>query len=261
MPKRTSTAASPPGTAVKSKRPKSDVLAAQDMAEYLERFSRVKQGGTGNHRPCRELIKQMIDLVGSNGQPAEVTGKLHEVIVAYGVGRCFTATSCGLAKKGGPSAHVGADELQRRRAFMLTHLEPVIEHLRSAWPRLIGLQRTDTTRAAETVEALVGAIEQQFNRRLLSAASKLLNMLGVELPIYDSLARSALGLGGDVSYEAYLTAWLASYEPLRAAYLEALEAYHADVGPVDLTVGNDREVTKEWLCMRAHDVRLMRLGK
>ena len=283
MPKRPGAdAASPPGT-VKKPRSREKILSnelAQDVAEYLERFAAgsKKRGGSGNHRPCRELIKQMTSIITSNAEPAAISSpKLHEVIVAYGVGRCFTATSCGLAKKGGPSAAVAPDELQKRRTFMLAHLEPVIEHLRCAWPDLVGLRRADaaraaaadTARAAAAVDALVCAIEEQFNRKMVSAASKLLNMCGLELPIYDSLARAALGLGNDVSYAAYLAAWAKSYAPLRSKYLEALDALLSDhdqaVTDVDLQVVQldlmAGDVTKEWLCMRAHDVRLMRIGK
>ena len=75
---------------------------------------------------------------------------------------------------------------------MLRHLEPVVKHLQMARTKLQNPKVTlaDRERAAAAVEALVDCIRQSFNKKLLSASSKLLNMLGVELPLFDSLART-----------------------------------------------------------------------
>ena len=250
-------AASPPPTTSKAAKRRAvfDPEIVHDVNEYLERFSagEKQRGGTAkNHKPCQELVAQMKEVVSSSGPGA---ARLHEVIVAYGVSRCFSASSCGMKKTGGPSAQVSDEEQLKRREFMLSHLERVVQHLRDAWPSYAGLQRGEDGRAAAAVDALVDAIKSEFQKKNLSAASKLLNMLGLELPIYDSLARTALGFTKDVSYSDYLIAWSDSYEPLRAGYLAAMRASLSSRG-VDIS-----GVTEEWLCMRAHDVRLMRRGK
>ena len=167
----------------------------------------------------------------------------------------------GLKKKNGGS--VSTKEKEERHAVVLRHLEPVVKHLQKARTKLQNPKVTlaDREGAAAAVEALVDCIRQSFNKKLLSASSKLLNMLGVELPLFDSWARKGLNkelglkLPGGVAYSDYHAAWVESYMPRRESYLAALAALDEEVKD-----GAIAQMGAEWLCVRAHDIRLMRLG-
>ena len=161
----------------------------------------------------------------------------------------------GLKKKNGGS--VSTKEKEERHAVVLRHLEPVVKHLQKARTKLQNPKVTlaDREGAAAAVEALVDCIRQSFNKKLLSASSKLLNMLGVELPLFDSLARTGLKLPGSVSYSDYHAAWVESYMPRRESYLAALASLDEEVKD-----GAIEQMGAEWICVRAHDIRLMRLG-
>ena len=93
------------------------------------------------------------------------------------------------------------------------------------------------------------------SRRSPCAASKLLAVLGRPVPIYDSLARKALGVPANATYEAFYARWMESYEPLRGAYEAAVAARWDRVADAGV------DVTPEYICVRAHDVRLMGLGE
>ena len=82
----------------------------------------------------------------------------------------------------------------------------------------------------------------------------MLAVLGRPVPIYDSLARKALGLPGDSTYEDFYARWMESYEPLRGAYEAAVAARWDRVADAGV------DVTPEYICVRAHDVRLMGLA-
>ena len=75
------------------------------------------------------------------------------------------------------------------------------------------------------------------------------------LPLRVLLARKALGVPANATYEAFYARWMESYEPLRGAYEAAVAARWDRVADAGV------DVTAEYICVRAHDVRLMGLGE
>ena len=237
-------------------------LAERDVEEYLERFELgvKKKGGNGKrHTPDRKLIASLRDAasqrsccevddeVEEESEAAACCKAAHDVINAYGVGRIFVHLNPKASNK----------------------LKDIVAHLQKRWPVLQSLSLRDGKALDAEVAALVDVIAQfgagkfckdgkggkkSASRRSPCAASKLLAVLGRPVPIYDSLARKALGLPGNVTYEAFYVRWMESYEPLRGAYEAAVAARWDRVAAAGV------DVTPEYICVRAHDVRLMGLA-
>ena len=167
------------------------------------------------------------------------------MINAYEVGRIFVGLKPGASIK----------------------FEGIVAHLQKQWP-LQSLSLRDGKALDAEVAALVDTIVKTWPwpaknskgdpltpKRSPCAASKLLAVLGRPVPIYDSLARKALGVPANATYEAFYARWMESYEPLRGAYEAAVAARWDRVAAAGV------DVTPEYICVRAHDVRLMGLGK
>ena len=222
-----------------------------DVEEYLERFELgvKKKGGNGKrHTPDRELIASLRDAasqrsccevddeVDEESEAAACCKAAHDVINAYAVGRIFVHLNPKASNK----------------------LKDIVAHLQKRWPVLQALSLRDGKALDAAVTALINVIaefSQENPRRSPCAASKLLAVLGRPVPIYDSLARKALGVPANATYEDFYARWMESYEPLRGAYEAAVAARWDRVAAAGV------DVTSEYICVRAHDVRLMGLGE
>lgn len=160
---------------------------------------------------------------------AECCALLREFIVAYGVCRVFA----GMRED---NAHVV--------------LASIVEHLQQQ-PTAAVLS------SIERVDALTDATESAGFHRLISFASKALNMLGQRVPLYSSEGLAYLGLKQPASYEAFHAAWTQAYEPLRAAY-ESAAAKHLQRDGSSSSL--ESSLGAEWFAMRGFDVRLLRVG-
>lgn len=228
---------------------KSDVVdAASDLQEYLERWRNGEN--PKEHTTDMMLVQMMQTLVKATVAETAQAEALHSIVICYGVGRCFSASNCGMPKTNSGASR--AEEVKVRRAKVIQCMLPMVQYLQQV-ARV--LERTDDERVVAVVDGFADLIEATFQKRNLSAASKLLCMLGLEVPIYDSLARKALGLNQqNVKYSEYHAKWISSYEARRPSYLAALRSQSTEEDRIgDL-------VSSEWVAMRAHDMRLMRLG-
>jgi hypothetical protein len=231
------------------------VTCASDLQEYLERWrngEKTRGGGSDKeHTTDMILVQMMQTLVKAKVAETAQAEALHSVVICYGVGRCFSASNCGMPKTNSGATN-RAEEVKVRRAKVIQCMLPMVQHLQQG-ARV--LERTDDERVVAAVDGFADLIEATFQKRNLSAASKLLCMLGLEVPIYDSLARKALGLNQpNVKYSEYLAKWTSSYEARRTSYLAAVRSQSTEedrIGDI---------VSAEWVAMRAHDMRLMRLG-
>ena len=229
---------------------KSDVVdAASDLQEYLERWRNGEN--PKEHTTDMMLVQMMQTLVKATVAETAQAEALHKIVICYGVGRCFSASNCGMPKTNSGATN-RAEEVKVRRAKVIQCMLPMVQYLQQV-ARV--LERTDDERVVAVVDGFADLIEATFQKRNLSAASKLLCMLGLEVPIYDSLARKALGLNQqNVKYSEYHAKWISSYEARRPSYLAALRSQSTEEDRIgDL-------VSSEWVAMRAHDMRLMRLG-
>ena len=102
------------------------------------------------------------------------------------------------------------------------------------------------------VNGLADVIHLHFGSRALSAASKILVLLGAPLPIYDSIARGQLfGSDAALPYDTYYEGWCAAYSKVRAKYVAAVAVSHPT------TTQPHGVVDQDWLAMRAFDQHLL----
>lgn len=220
----TDSAVAEPQTA-KARRTRQPPVQSEHLDEYMRRYFGTKQKGG---KPDCDLVAALRHAASQSAPTAECCEIVYRVIGSYGVGRVFVGLSPATTNR----------------------LARVVAHLQVRWPSLQTLTLCDRKAIAAEVDALVDVIAT-FNtakpRRSPCAASKLLAVLGLPVPIWDSLARSALGVRADASYEVFHDRWVCSYEAHRADYEAAAAA-------------KDPPAT-EYMCIRAHDVRLMGAGK
>ena len=86
-------------------------------------------------------------------------------------------------------------------------------------------------------------------------------MLGLQVPIYDSLARAGLGLGADVTYAEFYDAFMESYGRSREGYKVAAKAILGDLVGDEARERLGRGLPDEWFMMRGHDSMLWKAGK
>ena len=227
MPKR----AEPPATVTASrKRAKiaPDSETASEVLEYLQRFrirnekngTNARGGGTQTKTDEAIMTSLMRITSGKVKSMEERCVLLREFIMAYGVARCFGGL----------------------REDNVKILGPIVKALESS----------ATMPLSESTEALSAACKCKFGRNP-SFVSKVLCMLGRRVPIYSSEGIAFLGLKTVKSYEEFRVAWMAAYEPLRAAYeAEAEKQIRAS--------GLEAQLGAPWFAMRGFDVHLMKIG-
>ncbi len=164
----------------------------------------------------------------------EVCGELTAMATYYRIIRNFSSTAC---------------EEPFRLSPVLTELRP------------LKLPASDEA-AIALVDAFVDALTKHYDRRLISAATKILWMrFQSPIVIYDSLAWGALAkrglLKGSDGYREYLYAWRAAYQPIEddvrsaAHELVAIKRFTlaADTRDQDLS----KLVSNDWFCERVFD--------
>lgn len=223
-----------------------DVSESGDMRTYLARFSGGEKtfgGSQTKHDPDGMLMRRLRAVAAGKGDESAACLDVYTFLCAYEVTRNFK----GLKK----------DEISTAMI-----LKPVVEHLRCRWQVLQELMfDDDADTVVDEVARLEAVCKHHFRSANRCAASKLLCMLGLRVPIYDSLGRSALfGGTGERSYAEFHAKWTANYAPRRAAYQAAAKAQLAELAAGDIEAPACR-LHLEWFCARAYDQRLMRDGK
>ena len=237
---------SPPNTVAANKRRRLAAVSPRqrDLNEYWERYSlgfKAKGGSGKRHEPDAELISALRATAAKKVGDAKACATVHSIINAYGVGRVFV----GLAP--GKSAL----------------LQPIVKHLQKKWLSLQKLSLDDAEGTAAAVDDLVDVIAAcpggQF-RRSPCAASKLLCVLGLPVPIWDSLARKALGVQDGTSYVDFHSRWKGD---AARGFQRHLPAYEAALDPLAPPQASSaaaslwRMLPPIYFCVRAHDVFLM----
>lgn len=235
-----------------------------NVDEYLLRFTlgiKKRGGHCKKHAPDGNLIQALRNAVTEPKPMLECCKAAHSMINACEVGRVFVGLSPERSEK----------------------LHRVVEHLQARWPQLQKLTLCDSATSAVEVHALaqiISKFSEDKPRHSLCAASKLLAMLGLPVPITDSLARKALGVKSCHSlreYEDFHVLWLQSfderrdrYETVAAERIDALHASSKDGSQTDdAREGPSRSELSSWhtfltttyVAMRAHDVKLMEDGQ
>ena len=186
--------------------------------------------------------------------------QLRAFIVAYGVHRTF---------KG----------LQKNNTAPLA---PIVRHIQRRWASgELHCRQSDPGFVVREVEALADICKAAGFARNLSFASKVLNMLGLQVPIFSSECLAFLRLPRAVSYAAFHNAWSAQYAVCREALESAATRHASALSPWPGAASNNlskkrarahlsREAVGEhnselgasaaWLCVRALDVRMLREG-
>lgn len=208
---------------------------AKDMHAYLTLFCSGERPNGSTQKPDkdRNLVARLRAVAEGKVGLRDSCSDVYDLLCAYDVTRNFK----GLRKD-------SIDELGK-----------LVEHLRLRWPWLQPLIDGDDARAVvKEVELLEKVCKDHWGSANTCASSKLLCMLGLRVPIYDSLGREALfGSKQSRPYAQFIEKWAADYAPRRAAYLAAAIAAGAGV--------DGEGAHLEWFCARAYDRRLMRIGK
>ena len=79
-------------------------------------------------------------------------------------------------------------------------------------------------------------------------------VLGLPVPIWDSLSRKPLGVRNKDTYLEFHTRWMRSFEERRTEYGEAVRELQAP------DEGDDAQLSPLYFCVRAHDNHLMHAG-
>lgn len=201
-------------------------------------------------------------LVSGSGtsEPQNWCAQLRAFIVAYGVHRTF---------KG----------LQQNNTAPLA---PIVRHIQRRWASgELHRQQRDAEFVVREVEALADACKVAGFSRNLSFASKALNMLGLQVPLFSSECLAFLRLPRAVSYAAFHAAWSAQYAVCHEALESAATRHATALSPwpgadsnkiptksararVCGEAGGERRSelgdAAAWLCVRALDVRMLREG-
>ena len=224
-----------PRTSRKRKR-KSVIPAALQAASSVEvnaALSRYKdQYNKMDRQLCAELQSAAL-------QPLEAASRelVYKFVCRYGVSRTFP----GLAA-----------------ASYSTVLQPVTDFLQEDWQ---GLKQLVTAQpcapeALAAVHNLTRRFDAHLGRKNLSAASKIANMLGLPVPIFDSRCRIALKLPATVGYQQYCAAWSDAFALSHTSFLAAARAVLSE----DQSEEWSAVPSTEWLAVRGFDNLLWQRG-
>jgi hypothetical protein len=196
------------------------VAAMADVTEYWGRFQ-------ASDEQVMAGLRRVVASAEGESEHQRCQG-LRDFIRAYGVPRTFRGMS--------------ADNVQC--------LAPVVRHLRAVWGKGIATSAADL---AHEVDVLAAVCKAAGFGRNVSFASKALNMLGWEAPLYSSECLAYLHLPRNAPYAQFLSAWTAAFLPKRHAYKGA--ARH------QLRAQEGSSLPPEtWFAMRGFDILLLREG-
>lgn len=173
----------------------------------------------------------------SNNNKAWSCSALRDFIKAYGVERNFPGMT----------------------AENVMPLLPIVQHLKAL---KIGNQKrldvtVDPTAVVQQVDALADLCKAEGFTRNLSFASKALNMLGHNVPIYSSECKEYLGMKSCSDYGKYLSKWLQELEANRALYEdEATQILNRSQDKSKL----EAELDATWFAIRGLDQMMCRIG-
>ncbi len=201
-----------------------------DVREYLARWE--------TEAPVMVGLRRLADGKASGGSASGMLQKccmdLRDFIVAYGVHRTF---------KG----------LQKNNTAPLA---PIVSHIQRRWASgELHRCQSDAAFVVQEVDALADVCKAAGYSRNLSFASKALNMLGLQVPLFSSECVAFLRLPRAASYTVFHAAWSAHYAEQREA-LESAAARHAS----SLSPWPGGSSASAWLSVRALDVRMLREG-
>merc|ERR1712166_1580365 len=181
-----------PRTSSKRKR-KSAIPAAPQAASRAEVNAALSRYKEQYHKMDRQLCAE---LRSAALLPLEAASRemVYKFVCRYGVSRTFPGLTAASYSK---------------------VLQPVTDFLQEDWP---GLKQLVTAQpcapeALAAVHILTCRFEARLGRKNLSAASKIANMLGLPVPIFDSRCRIALELPATVGYQQYCAAWSQAFAP------------------------------------------------
>ena len=206
------------------------------------------------------LLHQLVTLKegSSKDELEDDCHRLRDFIKAYGVERNF---------KGMTSENV-------------VLLLPIVKHLKDGWrvnhdgggndykgyagTTLRSLDVTNDNgshRVIEAVDALVDLCKESKFGRNTSFASKVLNMLGLEVPIYSSECKSFLRIPSQKSYAIFATKWMEEFEQVREIYEDEATKLLLDEDGGDSNKSNkllEQELGSTWFAIRGFDQTMCR---
>eukprot|EP01043_Picozoa_sp_COSAG02_P047668 COSAG02_NODE_4592_length_5182_cov_4.487901_6_plen_221_part_00 len=203
-----------------------------DVREYLTRWE--------TEAPIMAGLRRLADGKAS-GSASGVLQKccvdLRDFIVAYGVHRTFK----GLHKNN------------------TAPLAPIVSHIQRRWASgELHRCQSDAAFVVQEVDALADVCKAAGYSRNLSFASKALNMLGLQVPLFSSECVAFLRLPRAASYAVFHAAWSAQYAEQREALESAAARYASSLLP--WLGGSTEQEATAWLRVRAFDVRMLREG-
>ena len=250
MPKRRAPDAEPATASGKRSRARTDgsfdpsALAHGCVARYLDRFRRIPVGkndvGGGSQKiPDKQIMRQLQRLAKNNGAIAIQCDYLKEFLNANGIGRNFK----GVNKK----KSIGLRRL----------LEPLRQsHANLASGRL-GMGEADLVRITQEVNRNVDACSAAGFSRNVSYASKVLCMLGHNVPMYSSEVKAYLstyaGTAKTPPYGVFVKAWASEFKRHSASYMAAARDL--------ITPEEEESLGAQWFAMRGFDRMMLEWKK
>ena len=215
-------------------------LAHGCVARYLDRFRSIPDGknefgGGSQEIPDAQIMRQLQRLAKNSGSAAEQCDDLRVFLISVGVSRCFAG-------------------LRKDNAICLQDLlEPLhLSHANLASGRL-GMGEADVRRIIQEIGRTTDASRAAGFNRNVSYASKVLCMLGHNVPMYSSEVRAYLskhaGTVRTPSYSVLVKAWASEFERHGKCYVAAAR---------DLITPEEEEwLGAQWFAMRGFDQMMM----